>query len=280
MRTSLLPGLLEALGRARRRGEQSVRLFSVAPRFLPAGPRSESTPAERARPSRPEDVALPQERPSFAAILAGLRPAHLEQKPADTDVYDAKGIACEIVERLTGRTPRVEHAAGKPMTRHLHPRGAAELLLNDAIVGHFGPLHPSVADALDLGASVQVIELDLAAIEAIGKNVPKFRPIPKLPAVTRDLSLVLRDDVQAGDIQSLIREAAGELCESVDVVTEFRGGSVPAGQRSVTFRVVYRDPRAATHPDEARTLTDKDVDGRQSAIIALAEKRLGATLRG
>jgi phenylalanyl-tRNA synthetase beta chain len=162
----------------------------------------------------------------------------------------------------------------------LHPRGAARLSIEDAIVGRFGPLHPSVADALDLGASVQVIELDLVALETVGKKTPKFRPIPKLPAVTRDLSLVLRDDARAGDIQTLIREAAGELCESVEVVTEFRGGSVPAGHRSVTFRVVYRDPRAASHPDEARTLTDKDVDSRQNAIIELAEKRLGATLRG
>ena len=74
--------------------------------------------------------------------------------------------------------------------------------------------------------------------------------------------------------------AAGELCESVEVAAEFRGGSVPEGHRSLTFRVTYRDPKAASAPDEARTLTDKEVEGIEQAALAQASRDFGATLRG
>jgi phenylalanyl-tRNA synthetase beta chain len=281
MRTSLLPGLLEALRRARRRGEQSVRLFSVGPRFLSPPSQPSNAYAVAARPPLEEDFGvLPEERPSFAALLAGLRPAHLTVNPEQYDVLDAKGIACELVERLSGRKPSVEHVGGRDDAAHLHPRGAAELALDGLAVGKFGPLHPDVVAALDLGGDAQIVELDLAAIEALGKPTPKYRPIPRLPAIVRDLSFVVHDDIAAAAIERIIVQAGGELCESVAIVGEFRGGSVPAEHRSVTFRIVYRDPRAATDPDAAHTLTDKEVEARQEQILRTASAELGVMLRG
>ena len=77
-----------------------------------------------------------------------------------------------------------------------------------------------------------------------------------------------------------IREAAGSLCESVQLAAEFRGGSVPEGHRSLTYRVVYRDPKAAEQAEEARTLTDKEVDQLQQQVLRSTQERVGATLRG
>ncbi len=280
LRTSLLPGLLETLKRARRRGETSARLFSVGARFLaPGTPSSEA--ADTVRPRLPGDAsALPSERPGFAAVLAGSRSEYLSLKPADVDVYDAKGVALELVERLTRRRATAEHIGVDHTTRHLHPRGAAAVLLEGQRVGSFGPLHPDVVEALDLGDGALVVELDLAAIEAIGKLTPSYFPIPRLPAVSRDISLVVSDDVPAGRVERLLEEAAGELCESVQLQAVFRGGSVPEAHRSLTFRIVYRDPKARTDVDRARTLTDKEVDKRQDKVLRAAQQTLGATLRG
>lgn len=277
LRTSLLPGLLESLRRARRRGERNVRLFSVGAVFLPPNP---NAPVSAARPRLPEDGnALPEERLSFAAVLAGVRPEYLTLKAPEVDVYDAKGIALELIERLTRQTARVKGGA-TPRTRHLHPRSAAEVFVGDVLVGRLGALHPDVVDALDLDGTAQIIELDLVALEQVGQRVPHYQPIPKLPAIVRDLSLVVSDDVPAEAVATALQDAGGELCESVQLAAEFRGGSVPEGHRSLTYRVVYRDPRAARAPEEARTLTDKEVDQLQQQVLRTAQERVGATLRG
>ncbi len=276
LRTSLLPGLLEALGRARRRGEQTVRLFTVGPRFLPSAKGYAGSPAQ---PRLISDAPLPEERPSFAALLAGPRPSYLTGKPERHDVYDLKGLAVELIQRTLRREVEVVSAADAPGAAHLHPRGAGALLLGDTQVGTLGPLHPDVLDAYDLGAEALVLELDLSALEALGEQAPHYQPVPKLPAVTRDVALVVADRTPAGDVTRLIREAAGELCESVELFDSFTGGDVPAGHRSLAFRVVYRDPKARTDPAAAKTLTDKQVDEAHARAVSRAGEAVGATLR-
>lgn len=276
MRTSLLPGLLDALGRARRRGELRVRLFSVGATFHEPVNRESDGP----RPRLPDDVgALPREQLGFAAVLAGPRAQELVLDPPGVDVYDAKAIALELVERVSNRAATVAFAAASERTRHLHPRGAAEIYVEGKLVGRFGPLHPDVVRDFELGEPAQVVEIDLDALEALGQVVPRYRPIPRLPAVTRDLSLVVTEDVTAGRIAGVLEQAGGELCESIEVVAEFRGGSVPAGRRSLTFRVVYRDPKARIDAAEARTLTDPEVDAVEARMLEAARRELDATLR-
>ncbi|HZO15516.1 MAG TPA: phenylalanine--tRNA ligase subunit beta, partial [Polyangiaceae bacterium] len=257
MRTSLLPGLLEALGRARRHGVNDVALFTVGRMFFP----SEGT--------------LPHERVGLAAVLAGARKLGLD-KPQPVDVYDAKGIAVELVERVALRAPEVRRGSAA----YLHPRGAGEVIVDDRRIGVFGPLHPQVVEALDLGGACVVVEIDLAALEELGRATPQYRPIPTLPAIGRDVALVVREEVDAGEIGAAIADAAGELCESVELFDVFRGQGVPDSHRSLAFRLVFRDPRSATDPDRARTLTDEEVDGRTSFVIATMHERFGATVRG
>ncbi len=263
MRTSLLAGLLEAVQRAWRHGETEARLFTVGAIF---------------EPGRGAD-GLPHEVSSFAAVLAGQRPGYLT-KSEPFDVYDAKGLGVEIAGRVAGTIARVISQTGDGRAPHLHPRGAADVLVGSERVGQIGPLHPDVLRAWDLDiAGVVVVELDLGELARIGRKSPRFSPIPRLPAATRDIALVVHDDVPAGQVERLIREAAGDLCESVQVFDVFRGGSVPADHRSLAFHVVYRDPRAATAPSDARTLTDQEVDERHAAVVSKAKAELGATLR-
>jgi len=275
MRTSLLPGLLEALRRARRRGETRVRLFTLGSCFGALV----SEPVGGTRPRLAADVGnLPREELRFAAVLAGARSEYLSLKPEEVDVYDAKGLALELVERVSGKKAAVRLSAHKP--GHLHPRGASDIWVGEALIGQLGPLHPDVVDALDLGHPAQIVELDLEALRALGKDVPQFRAIPRLPAVTRDLSLVVGDAVGAGKVGEILEHAAGPLCESIELLGLFRGGSLPSGQKSLTFRVTCRDPKARTLVEEARTLTDKEVDEVQARMVQAAQAEFGATLRG
>jgi len=275
MRTSLLPGLLEALRRARRRGETRARLFTLGSCF---GALVTET-AAGTRPRLAADVgSLPREELRFAAVLAGTRHEYLSLKPEEVDVYDAKGLALELIERVSGKQASVRLSASKPA--HLHPRGASDIWVGDVLLGQLGPLHPEVVDALDLGHTAQIVELDLEALQRLGKEVPQFRAIPRLPAVTRDLSLVVGDAVGAGKVGEILEQAGGTLCESIELLGLFRGGSLPEGQKSLTFRVICRDPKARTLTEEARTLTDKEVDEVQARMLKAAQTELGATLRG
>ena len=95
----------------------------------------------------------------------------------------------------------------------------------------------------------------------------------------RDIALIVHEDVNAGAVGDAIRQAAGELCESVTLFDLFKGGHVPAEHRSLAFHVIYRDPMAKTRPDEARTLTDEEVDRRHQAVVLAVKQQYGAVLR-
>ncbi len=256
MRTSLLPGLLRVLARARRHGERDARLFSVGPVFL------------EAEPGHP----LPEERLAFAALLAGDREAWLT-RPQSVDVWDGKGLAQAFVERLLGREASVRGATQAETDRpppSLHPRGAAWIEVAGKRVGALGPVHPDVSESFGAGEAV-VVEIDLEALQAVGPQPVRFVPLPRFPSSSRDMSLVVRDDVAAGDVEHAAREAAGDLAEQVALFNRFVGGSVPAGHASLALHVVYRAPD--------RTLTDADVDARHAQVVAVLEKRFGASLR-
>lgn len=280
MRTTLLPGLLDALRRARRHGSTDIALFEVASVFLAPSSTPQSEPAQAARPRNDEDRGVvPQQPPLLAAVLAGDRPAHLS-KPEALDLYDAKAIACGIVERVTGNRATVQALpTSHPGAHYLHPRARALLCVEKTAVGSFGALHPDTVDAFDLDGGAFVVELDLAALEVATRAVAKYSPIARLPAVTRDVALELPSEIPAAEVQRVIAEAGGELCESVSLFDLFEGGSLKAGHRSLAFHVVYRDPRAKSDPENARTLTDAEVDQCHAKVVKIAGEKFGAQLR-
>jgi phenylalanyl-tRNA synthetase beta chain len=253
LRTSLLPGLLHAVARARRHGEHQARLFTVGTLFLGS-----------------QQASL-DERIGFAAVLYGPRSTWLA-KAEPVDVWDAKGIAEGFVERLMGQGAIVRLAAADDRPHHLHPRGAAWIEVEGMRVGALGPLHPAVLDAFDLaGGAVVVVAIDLPSLEAAGARPPHFSPLPRFPASTRDLSVVVPTAVAAGEVARAVRNVAGDLAEEVTLFDRYVGSNVPAGHASLALHVVYR---AAD-----RTLTDAEVDQRHAQVIAEVERRFGAQLR-
>jgi phenylalanyl-tRNA synthetase beta chain len=259
MRTSLLPGLLGALANARRRGERDVRLFTVGAVFL----------ANAADPQ-----GLPEERLAFAALVAGERAAYLS-KPEPVDVWDGKGLALGLVRRLAGIGGAVRAFMPSDRPAHLHPRGAGRVLvaLGGEELGLFGLLHPDVIAGLDLGTGpIVVVEMDLARLAPLATDKRRAVSVPRFPAATRDVALVVREDVAAGDVLEAVRSAAGELAEHVALFDRFLGGSIARDHQSLAFHVVYRA--------KERTLTDAEVDAQHAKVVAEVNRRFGATLRG
>jgi phenylalanyl-tRNA synthetase beta chain len=260
MRTSLLPELLRAVANARRRGEREARLFTVGRLFLGS---ASSVSLASSGSSRPE------ERLAFAAVVTGDRTGWLS-KPEPVDVWDAKGIAEAFVSRRTRREASVS-AVADDRPRSLHPRGAAWVHVAGARVGQLGPLHPDVAEAFDVPEGTIVVELDLAALDEVGRQAPRFAPLPRFPATMRGGGGGGRDDVPAGDVKDAVARAAGPLGVEVSLFDRFAGGNVPPGHASLAVRVVYRA--------EDRTLTDAEVDACHAGVVTAVETRFGATLR-
>jgi phenylalanyl-tRNA synthetase beta chain len=117
---------------------------------------------------------------------------------------------------------------------------------------------------------VLVGELDLDPFLG-GPKLPAYSALPRFPASTRDIALVVKDGILAGEVEHAVREAAGALAEDVRIFDRFVGGQVPAGCSSLAFHVVYR---AAD-----RTLTDAEVDTAHANVVKTVGDRFGATLR-
>jgi len=256
MRTSVLPGLLDAVANARRHGQRDVREFTIGPVFLAA---------------KPGGDGLPEEQLRIGFVLAGERPGWLE-KPKPIDVWDAKAFAAAVVQRLAGVSTPVEiiPATREETPPHLHPRGAAFVHVGGRRIGAFGPLHPDAVEALALDGEVMVAELDIEMFSA-GPKIPQYAAIPRFPASRRDAAFVVRDEVRAGEVTSAVKTAAGPLAEHVSLFDRFVGGPIPAGSSNLAFHVVYRAPD--------RTLTDAEVDAAHANVIKEVGERFGATLR-
>jgi phenylalanyl-tRNA synthetase beta chain len=253
MRTSLLPGLLSAIAAAGRHGERDVRLFSVGRVFLEG-----------------DEGELPRELLVFAAVLTGERASYLAH-PDPIDVWDGKGLVEGFVQRMTGRAAEVTLFAPEARPPQLHPRGAARISVSGSFVGSLGPLHPEVSERFELKGPCVLVELDLDVIERLGRRHPRFVPVPRFPASTRDLALVVPDEVAAGEVESAVRMAAGDLAEAVVLFDRFSGAPVPSGHASLGFRIVYRAG--------GRTLTDTEIDTRHASVVREVGTRFGATLR-
>lgn len=255
MRTSLLPGLAWAAGRAKRHGATSIRLFEVGSSFHPTG------------------ETLPHEHPWFALFLLGETSAWFGS-PRAFDFFDAKGHLEAVVHAMVGVAPELSiDDALETRAPYLHPRRRALVRVAGRDVGVIGELHPDVVDATDLGGRGVYAELDLAALLAIEAElgVAQAKGLPRFPAVTQDLAVVVEEKHAVGALLASVR-AASSLVESVELIDEYRGEHVPAGSRSLAFRIVFRDPEA--------TLTEARVNDAQAKILASLEKSFGAQRRG
>ncbi len=268
--TTLLPAMLEALGRNVSRGAPDVALFSVAQVVLPT---TETRPVQRIstdrRPTESEiaelDASLPRQPQHVGVVLTGLReprgPWGPGRRAEATDAFEA----VRIVARACGVDVSLRPAQELPW----HPGRCAEVFVGDISVGFAGQLHPAVVERAGLPKGTCAAELDLDAIPIV-ETLPAPRVSP-FPAVFQDLSLVVDDTVPADAVIAAVRAGAGELLEDVELFDVYSGPQIGAGRTSLTLAMRFR---AAD-----RTLTEDEASAARDAAVAVAGRELGATLR-
>jgi len=269
--TTLLPALVETLVRNVSRGQRDVALYSVAQVVRP-GPTVEpvdALPVDR-RPTSEQlariEASLPHQPVRVAAVLAGQRELAGWWGPGrDADAWDAIAAARTVAD-AAGVAVDVRSDVHAPW----HPGRCAALLVNGAVVGHAGELHPAVIERLGLPARTCAMELDLDALPLHeGRPAPTVSPFPPL---LQDVALVVQDTVAALEVQEALRAGAGELLEDIWLFDVYTGAQVGTGQRSLAFALRFRA--------RDRTLTEHDAAASRDAAVAEAGRRVGARLRG
>ncbi len=268
--STLLPGLLEALGRNVSRGMSDVALFAIAQVAQSAGPAQFPAVTPVRRPTADEiagiDAALPRQPQHIAVALNGLAEPR-GPWGAGRPVGAADGIeAARVIARASGVGGTLRSGAYLPW----HPGRCAQVLVGETLIGHAGQLHPAVIERAGLPKGTCAVELDLDAIPVSGAlPAPRVSPFP---AVFQDLALVVDDKVTAQSVADAVREGAGDLLEDIALFDVYTGPQVGEGRKSLAFALRFR---AAD-----RTLTEDEASAARDAAVGCAAERLGAVLRG
>ncbi|UXY26509.1 phenylalanine--tRNA ligase subunit beta [Streptomyces sp. HUAS TT20] len=277
LRTSLLPGLLGALRRNDGRGTHDLALFETGLVFHPAAEQKAAAnlPVDR-RPTDEElaelNAALPEQPRHVAVVLAGAREqAGWWGKGRPADWADAVEAA-----RTVAREAGAELVVRKGQYGPWHPGRTAELVVvaegTERVVGHAGELHPRVIKALGLPDRTSAMELDLDALEQVGDGAPQAPSISTFPVATQDVALVVDKSVPHADVESALREGAGELLEAIRLFDVYESAEqLGEDKKSLAYALRFRAADRTLTVDEASTARD--------AAVALAAERTGAALR-
>ncbi len=231
MRWSLLPGLLRSVSYNQRRGVPDVHLYETGTVFATSAGRK-----------------LPREHLSLAGVLAGSwsRPSW-HGGEWDLDFFDGKGVIEALAEDLSLDRWSVR-AADLPW---LQPGRSAEVVVRGTVVGWLGEVDPRVAEDFEADAPIVAFELDADALIAAARPAKTYVEVPRHPAVTFDVALVVPEQVSAERVEQAMRKAGGPLLDSVRLFDVYRGSGVAAGSKSLAWALSYRAPD--------RTLTDEEV---------------------
>ncbi len=176
---------------------------------------------------------------------------------APFDLFDLKGVLELLFERLGEPVPRWDLQAEPPA--FLHPGRAARLAEGGRSLGYAGVVHPDVRERLELKDEAVVLELDLERLLESSPERSRFRVLDRYPAVERDLSILCDEATPAAEIDTRVREAAGERLRSVSLVDRYTGNQVPPGKVSLTVSLRFQD--------RERTLTSEEVQAAMDDVI-------------
>ena len=241
MRTTTLPSMLEILTSNYNYRNANVRLYEIGRIYLAGGA-----------------DGLADERRILSLGAYG----------DDMDFFTMKGSIEGILKDLRAEDIRFEAVSDNPS---YHPGRCASVWAGDVCVGVFGQIHPLVVKNYDIEADLYCAELSVEALRGVQGGPAVYKPLPKYPAVTRDLALVCDESVTVGQLESCIRRAAKELLKEIRLFDIYRGPGVADGKKSAAFSLALRA--------DDRSLTAEEADECISGILKELSQELQAVLR-
>lgn len=247
MRTSLLPGLVEALATNQRRQAMRARFFEMGVCFLSAGGKT-------------------IEKSMLSGIISGSKyPEQWGTPTRAQDFFDIK-MDVEALLALVGREVIRFESREHPL---LHPGQTAQIFRAEQPIGFVGMLHPRIIKALSLEGAISVFELEIEGL--IASELPAFVPLSKFPAIRRDIALLVDKSICAAELKSSIEQSAGECLQSISLFDVYEGKGIPIDKKSVALGLILQHP--------SRTLVEGEGNDIVTAVVASLEKQFDAILR-
>lgn len=244
MRTSIISSLLEILETNYRYRNASAALFEVGTVYL-----AKELPL----------TELPEEKKLVAVGCYG----------KEHDYFTLKGTVESLLDNVGVKNYSFCRSADPAC---FHPGKCADILIDGKKAGIIGEIHPDVSERFNIETEVYVSEIDFEALYAASSaSAVKYKKIARMPAVERDIAVIVDKDVPVAEIRSIIEKVSGKYLESVSLFDVYEGKQIPEGKKSVAYNAVYRSAE--------QTLTDNDINKVFSKVVKALERELGAVLR-
>lgn len=267
MRTTTIPSMLDVLSFNYNNRNESACLFEISKEYIPA---QEEKPyingdklAANGEQKHRYTYSLPDEPQKLTIGMYG----------GDADFYTIKGIVEQLLNEIGIDDVDYVRAGDCEVFDEkyaLHPGRSAVILKDGVHLGIMGEVHPEVQGTYKLGTKTYVAKLNIAELMGTAADNITYKPLPKFPATTRDLSLICDDEIPVADLEKAIKGAVGKILEKVTLFDVYKGKQIEAGKKSVAYSISMRSHEG--------TLTDEQADGAMKRVLkALAT--IGAELR-
>lgn len=239
MRTTLIPNMLDVISTNISHKVEEVSAFECGNTFTP-------------------QEGLPVESKKYCVGMYG----------KEVDFFVLKGVVESVLNNVGLKGYEIE-----PETTNLtfHPGRCAKIVYNNIYIGTFGELHPDVIENYNLGQRVYVAEID---IDTVFENITltkSYNPLPKYPSTSRDIALIVKDEVFVKQIEDIIKSNGEDLVESYKLFDVYKGAQIEEGHKSIAYSITYRS--------KDKTLTDEDVAKVHEKILSELSEKLNANLR-
>jgi phenylalanyl-tRNA synthetase beta chain len=241
MRTTMLSSMMESLARNYSRNNEEARLFEVGRVYIP----------------NEDPNKLPEEVNMLVIGMYG-----------KVDYLDLKGTVEILLDSLGIERIDLQRETENPS---YHPGKTAAMYIKKNLLGKFGEVHPNVTENYNIETSCYLAEINLDELYKYAKLDKKYSPLPKYPAVTRDMALLVDDEVLVKDIEDIISKQGGNLVEAIKLFDVYKGKQIPEGKKSIAYSVTYRN--------REKTLKDEEVTKVHDRILKTLEVKLNAQLR-
>jgi phenylalanyl-tRNA synthetase beta chain len=245
MRTSLVPGLLETMARNLAWQTKNLRLFEIGRTYMAGGADS---------PARETEM--------LGALWTGSRFDASWQTRGDAagDFFDIKGTVEGLLNGL-GITGGQYTAEPAKSCRYTRPGHTARVSVADTPLGLLGEVHPQVLANFGLKQTAFIFECRMETLVALIPDIRSYRPIPKYPAVARDVTLIVDSRIEAMGVLDQVVSQEEALVENLHLLDVYQGAPIPEGRKSISFRIIYRSPDQ-TLEDQVVTALHKKITGR------------------
>ncbi|MBO5383889.1 MAG: phenylalanine--tRNA ligase subunit beta, partial [Ruminococcus sp.] len=246
MRTSILPSMLEILSSNYNNRNEAVKLYEIGKEYIPNSANK-----------------LPDEPDRLAVGMYG----------DNVDFYDIKGIAETLLAKMG--ISDVEYVRACECDAFdeavsFHPGRSAVVLKDGAALGIFGEVHPQVQENYGIGTKTYIGKFNIPEMMKCAVTEISYKPLPKFPASTRDLSVICDDNVPVAELEKAIKGAVGKILEKVTLFDVYKGQQIEEGKKSVSYSITMRSHEG--------TLTDEQADGAMKKVLK-ALSAIGAELR-